>query len=151
MERIDYVKAAILNNRGMYDEATADARNWRAASLDYQVQAARDFETLHGAEVAACFPWLFPTGEELRAGYQQAIADLLEMSRPELMGCRSGSAIYWDPAEGRYLVADGSGYGPDRIAVTHSAETLERAMEICDNRAGVCHPLDNPPETLREW
>lgn len=151
MERIDYVKAAILNNRGMYGDAMADARNWRVAGLAYQMQAARDFEALHGGEVAACFPWLCPTGEELRAGYQQAVTDLLEMSRPELMGCRSGQAIYWDPAEGVYLVADGSGYGPDRIAVTNSAETLEKAMEVCDARAGVCWPVDNPPETLREW
>ena len=151
MKRIDYVKAAIDNDRGMYNDAMADAYNWRVASLDYKAQAARDFEALHGGEVAAYFPWLFPTGEELRAGYQMAVMGLLEMSRPELMGCRSGSAIYWDPAEGLYLVADCSGYGPDRIAVTQSAKTLERAMEVCDARAGVCWPVDNPPETLREW
>lgn len=40
MKRIDYVKAAILNDRGMYDEAMTDAYFWRGAGLNYQMKAA---------------------------------------------------------------------------------------------------------------
>lgn len=151
MNRLDYVKAAILNDRGMYDDAMTDARNWRGVGLEYQLQAARDFEALHGDEVAACFPWLFPTGEELRGGYVLAVNHLADISRPELMGYRSGSAIYWDPSEGRYLIAEAASYGPDHVQVTKSAATLADAMRICDDRAGVCVPVKDAPETLTEW
>lgn len=151
MKRIDYVKAAILNDRGMYDEAMTDAYFWRGAGLNYQMKAAEDFETLHGSEVASMFPWLLPTSEELRGGYLLAVNELADESFPELMGCRSGSAIYWDPAEGVYLIAEGANYGPDHVQVTNCAETLEAAIRICDDRAGICTPVNDAPKTLREW
>lgn len=147
MERIDYVKCAIANDREMYEHAKTDARSWATFGEAARALAANDFSMLYGKRVGECFPWLRPSGDEIREGYREAVGKIVEDELPELVMVRSGSAIYWDAAKGRYLVCQRDDCG-DGLEVVQFAETAREALLIADDRAGFCRPVEDAPEHL---
>lgn len=148
MERIDYMKAAIENDREMYDAMETDAYFWAAFGEPARDRAARDFVTLYAGRVAEFLPWLEPSAEEIREGYREAVERFAAESLPVLLRVRSGSAIYWSMAEGLYLVCEGSEYGVGQIEIVCKADSIREALVTCDSRAGFCRPMEEYPERL---
>lgn len=148
MERIDYVRAAIENDQEMYDAMETDAYYWAVSDEPARDRAARDFVTLYAGRVAEFLPWLEPSAEEIREGYREAVEMFAAESLPVLLRVRSGSAIYWDMAEGLYLVCERSAYGVGWIEIVRKADSLNEALIACDIRAGFCRPMEEYPERL---
>lgn len=145
--RVDYVKAALVNDRAAYEDAMADARVWSCASENYRVMAMDDAAALYGDMVNWAFPWLYAKDAEIREAYREVVEKFAEDLDVKLMAVRSGSAVYWHPGTARYLVCERPYYaGPVEI-VARFAE-FAAALDACDSRAGVCRPMDEYPESI---
>lgn len=65
MERMEYIEAAIMNDREMYQVAECDAYFWDKFGDYGKYQAVAEFITLYGKKVNEMFPWGHFTNDEI--------------------------------------------------------------------------------------
>lgn len=77
-ERMGYVRAAIGNaSERLYEDIKTDAEIIDAgASTSYIAVAALDFLETYGAKVRGCFPWLYPTDDEILTAWGREIDEI---------------------------------------------------------------------------
>lgn len=84
-ERMGYVRAAIGNaSERMYEDIKTDAEIIDAgASTAFVAVAALDFLETWGAKVRGCFPWLYPSDDEIATAWGQEIDEIIATLRSE--------------------------------------------------------------------
>lgn len=72
-ERRDYIEAAIMNDREMYQVVECDAYFWSKLGDYGKCQAAADFVTLYAEKVNEMFPWAHFMNDEIMSVYVDVV------------------------------------------------------------------------------